>query len=266
MHRVRPGGTPRQDLPLGGRDLDTSKPAAILMENYSKRELERLRELRHPPYFYFYQQAQGRNTAIQIEPTDFSLLDRRNSQGPYVVSIDAALRDTGSFNVAQEVWDVATRPLHLRTQLRAQCGFASFEMYAGLIISISTVDPGENANGPALISRLRVEFPSIISSRSNLTDRKPSDSPVTAKQSQQARFLCRLPRVVGCDYIFEFVHHPSVEAIRSTPRRFWIGNQKNTTSRPDAALLVRPAFWLRRCSCCDRIVRSLRKLPASSAP
>ena len=56
----------------------TREKGHILLENYSKRDLKKLRELQHPPYFYFYQQAQGLDTEMAIKETHFRLLDRRN--------------------------------------------------------------------------------------------------------------------------------------------------------------------------------------------
>jgi phage terminase large subunit-like protein len=182
----------------------------VLLENYSKRDLEKARELQHPPYFYFYQQAQGRNAVIQIEPTHFALRDRRNSDGPYVLSIDAALGEAGSFNVAQ-VWDVATRPLHLRKQFRDQCGFAAFEIAVTKLIS--RFRPGailvENAaNGPALISRLRERFPSA-----NFVEIDPHGSKAGRLARHREAIAAGAISLQATepwldDYIFEFVHHP----------------------------------------------------------
>jgi phage terminase large subunit-like protein len=188
----------------------TREAGHILLENYSKRELEEARELQVPPYFYFCQQAQGRNTVAAIKETHFNLADRRNSNGPFVISIDAAQGELGSFNVAQ-VWDVATRPLHLRTQFRAQCGFATFEIAVAKLIT--RFRPGavlvENAaNGPALISRLRDRFPSA------------NFIPIDPQGSKAERLTRHRKAIVAGaislqvteswldDYTLEFVHHP----------------------------------------------------------
>jgi len=141
----------------------TRKKGHVLFENYSERELEKLRELQHPPYFYFYQQAQGWDTETAIKETHFRLLNRRSSSGPVVISIDTAQGDSGSFNVAQ-VWDVGAHPLHLRDQFREQCSFATFEYAVTKLIT--NFRPGavlvENAsNGAALISRLLERYPSM---------------------------------------------------------------------------------------------------------
>ena len=188
----------------------TREKGHVLLENYSERELEKLRELQHPPYFYFYQQAQGRDTETTIKETHFKL-DRRNNSGPFVISIDTAQGDSGSFNVSQ-VWDVGAQPLHLRTQFRDQCSFATFEIAVTKLIS--KFRPGavlvENAsNGPALISRLRERFPSV-----NFVPINP--------QGSKAERLARHRKAIAAgavslqanepwhdDYIFEFVYHPN---------------------------------------------------------
>jgi phage terminase large subunit-like protein len=192
-------------------DETWTRPAGhVLLENYSERELEKLRELQHPPYFYFHQQGQGRNTVTRIEQAHFNLLDRRNSQGPFVLSIDAAQGETGSFNVAQ-VWDLGTRPLHLRKQIRARCGFAAFEIEVTKLIQLFR--PGailvENAaNGPALISRLRGRFPcanfdAIVPHGSKAERLAPHRKAIAAGAISLQATESWLD-----DYIFEFVHYP----------------------------------------------------------
>jgi phage terminase large subunit-like protein len=199
-------------------DETWTRPAGhVLLENYSKRELEKARELQHPAFFYFYQQAQGRNAVTQIVPTNFRLLDRRRSDGPFVISIDAAQGDTASFNVAQ-VWDVSTRPLHLRKQFHAQCGFADFENAVKKLIS--RFRPGailveKGANGPALISRLRLRFP--------YANFVAIEQPHESKAERLARH--RTAIAAGAislqvtepwldDFILEFVHHPKLGSDR----------------------------------------------------
>jgi phage terminase large subunit-like protein len=140
----------------------TREVGHVLLENYSMEHLEKLRGLQTPPYFYFYQQGLGRSVVNHLKLTDFRLRDRRSSRGPFVISVDAAQTDNGSFNVAQ-VWDVAALPWHLRTQFRAQCGFFEFEKEVKRLIR--RFRPGailvENAaNGPALVSDLRERLPS----------------------------------------------------------------------------------------------------------
>jgi phage terminase large subunit-like protein len=188
----------------------TREKGHVLLENFSTRELEKLRELQHPPYFYFYQQAQGLDMETAIKETHFRLLDRRNSSGTFVISIDTAQGDSGSFNVAQ-VWDVGDHPLHLRTQFREQCSFATFEYAVTKLIT--KFRPGavlvENAsNGAALISRLLECFPSM-----NFVPINPHGS--------KAERLARHRKTIAAgaislqvnqpwldDYIFEFVYHP----------------------------------------------------------
>jgi len=193
-------------------DETWTRPAGhVLLENYSQRDLEKARRLLHPPAFYFYQQAQGTNRTIPIEATAFALLDRRRSDGPFVISIDAAQGDTASFNVAQ-VWDVSTRPLHLRRQFHAQCEFSTFQIAVKKLIS--EFRPGAilveaAANGSALISQLRLRFP-----YANYVEiEKPHES--------KAERLARHRKAIAAgaislqvteswldDFILEFVRHP----------------------------------------------------------
>jgi phage terminase large subunit-like protein len=188
----------------------TREKGHVLLENISARELKKLRELQHPPYFYFCQQAQGLDTDTAIKETHFRLLDRRNSSGPCVISVDTAQGDSGSFNVAQ-VWDVGGSTLHLRDQFREQCSFATFEHAVAKLIS--KFRPGavlvENAStGPALISELLKRYPSI-----NYVPINP--------QGSKAERLARHRKAIAAgaislqvnkpwldDYIFEFVYHP----------------------------------------------------------
>jgi hypothetical protein len=72
----------------------TREKGHVLLENISTRELKKLRELQHPPYFYFCQQAQGLDTETAIKQTHFRLLNRRNNSGPFVISIDTAQGDS----------------------------------------------------------------------------------------------------------------------------------------------------------------------------
>ena len=132
----------------------------ILVDSYSKREIERAKKSQHPPYFYFYQQGQGNNRRAAIPPTAFPLVTKRPGAGTHVISIDAAQRDDGSFNVAQ-VWNVAARPLHLQEQFRAQCGFVELEIAVTKLImrfSPQAVVIENAANGTALLARLKVRF------------------------------------------------------------------------------------------------------------
>jgi len=188
----------------------TREKGHVLLENISTRELEKLRELQHPPYFYFYQQAQGLDTETAIKETHFRLLNRRNSTGPIVISIDTAQGDSGSFNVAQ-VWDVGAHPLHLQDQFREQCSFATFEYAVAKLIS--KFRPGavlvENAsNGAALISRLLETF------------RSTNFVPINPKGSKAER-LARHRKAIAAGaislqvnkpwhdvYILELVNHP----------------------------------------------------------
>jgi phage terminase large subunit-like protein len=188
----------------------TREKGHVLLENISTRELEKFRELQHPPYFYFYQQAQGLDTETAIKETHFRLLDRRNSSGPFVISIDTALGDSGSFNVAQ-VWDVSAHPLHLRDQFRDQCSFATFERAVAKLIG--KFRPGavlvENAsNGQALISRLLETYPSMNFVLINPTGSK-AERLARHRKAIAAGAISLQVKMPWIDvYIRELVNHP----------------------------------------------------------
>ena len=188
----------------------TREKGHVLLENISTRELKKLRELQHPPYFYFCQQAQGLDTETAIKQTHFRLLNRRNNSGPFVISIDTAQGDSGSFNVAQ-VWDVGAPPLHLRDQFREQCSFATFEhAVAKLIMKFR---PGavlvENAsNGHALISRLLESFPSMNFVPINPKGSKAERLARHRKAIAAGAISLQIKEPWNDVYIFEFVNHP----------------------------------------------------------
>lgn len=247
-------------------DKTWTRPAGhVLLENYSKRDLEKARTVQDPPYFYFYQQAQGRNAITPIKETDFNLLDRRNSEGPYVLSIDAAQGEAGSFNVAQ-VWDVGTRPLHLRRQFREQCGFADFERAVRKLFTRfrpSAILVENAANGPALISRLRDRFSSL-----NFVEIDPHGS--------KAERLARHRKTIAAgvislqateawldDYISEFVHHPKLgsDQVDATTQLLDWAPEKHRLA-PSGPLFAGPAGVY--ASSMRRIVIDNRPRPASS--
>jgi phage terminase large subunit-like protein len=189
----------------------TREKGHVLLENISTRELKKLRELQHPPYFYFCQQAQGLDTETAIKETHFRLLDRRSSSGPFVISIDTAQGDSGSFNVAQ-VWDVGAPPLHLLDQFRDQCSFATFEIAVTKLIS--KFRPGavlvENAsNGAALISRLLEKFPSMNFVPINPRGSKAERLARHRKAIAAGAISLQVNKTWLDDYIFEFVYHPT---------------------------------------------------------
>jgi hypothetical protein len=183
----------------------------VLTENYSESDLERLRSLQHPPFYYFFQQGQGRNAVIPITEAHFRLIDRRNSQGPFVISIDAALGEMGSFNVAQ-VWDVSTQPLHLRRQFRAQCSYVAFALEVRKLITRfrpAAVLVEKAANGFALVSQLRDRFPLI---------RFVEIQPVGSKSERLSRHRKAIAEGAISlqaedwydDFILEFMRHPAL--------------------------------------------------------
>jgi phage terminase large subunit-like protein len=192
----------------------TREKGHVLMENYSKEQLKAARETKVPDPHYFYQQGQGRIKSVQIRETDFKLCDKRNSQGPFVISIDAAQSDTGSYNVAQ-VWDVGAEPWHLRTQFREQCGFHEFAMATKKLIT--RWRPGailvENAaNGPALIDTLRQKLPSA-----NFIPIDPNGSKGARLERHRKAIVAGLISIQETErwvdsYVLEFVHHPNRES------------------------------------------------------
>ena len=242
----------------------TRSKGHVLMENYSKRDLEEALQLQYPPYYYFYDQAQGKNTVTAIEETHFKPRDRRSSQGPFVISIDTAQGNSGSFNVAQ-VWDVATKPLHLRRQVRERCSFATFELEVSKLIM--RYRPGavlvENAsNGPALISSLRERFPFI------------NFVPINPKASKAERLTRHRNSIAAGaislqankswidDYIFEFVYHPkrgSDQVDATTQFLDWIAENHQSLRRA-LSMLAPLALTVRRFGV---VMLSLRKLPVS---
>jgi phage terminase large subunit-like protein len=188
----------------------TREKGHVLLENISTRELKKLRELQHPPYFYFCQQAQGLDTETAIKETHFRLLDRRNSSGPFVISIDTAQGDSGSFNVAQ-VWDVGAHPLHLRDQFREQCSSATFEHAVTKLISLfrpAAVLVENASNGPALISRLLEKFPSMNFVPINPQGSKAERLARHRKAIAAGAISLQVKQTWLDDYIFEFVYHP----------------------------------------------------------
>jgi hypothetical protein len=201
---------PRAKTYRWGSETWTRPAGHVLLDNYSKRDLEKARQLQTPPYHYFYQQAQGPNTVAAIEETHFQLLDRRTFTGPFVISIDTAQGDTGSFNVAQ-VWDVGAAPLHLRNQFREQCSFAKFEYEVAKLISkypTSAVLVETASTGHALISKLRVKFPTV-----NFVPITPHGSKAERLARHRKAIIAgaislQVRRPWSDEYIYEFVFHP----------------------------------------------------------
>ena len=209
-HLAFPLEAPRTKTYRRGDKSWTRNSGHLLMENYSQKELKQARQLRNPPYFYFYQQGVGRDAGIQLKLTDFRLRDRRTNEGPFVISIDAAQGDAGSFNVAQ-VWDVAAPSFHLRKQFCEQCGPVEFERAVAKLIK--RFRPGailvENAaNGPALVAHLTERLPKanfiMINPQGSKTERLARHCKAIAAGAislQQTELWID-------DYISEFLRHP----------------------------------------------------------
>lgn len=153
--------TRRRVFPLNNGKIWIREPGDVLMSSYSADDIRKARKSEAPPFHYFYQQGEGVDQRKTIPEWAFRLASRKTFAGPFVVSIDTAQKDTGSFNVIQ-LWDVFQKPYHLRKQFREQCSFLTLEKEAKKLISKflpSAILIEDTANGTALLSRLKQHFP-----------------------------------------------------------------------------------------------------------
>ena len=185
----------------------------LIPSQYSKKEIERAKRTEKPPFFWFYQQGQGKNKLAPFKFAHFKLTNEVQFIGPAVVSIDTAARktSTSSFNVVQ-VWRQTTNGYHLLDQFRAQCSYIDLEDAARRLIRRyrpAAVLIENTANGGPLLSRLTKRLPKL-----QMHAIEPKESK-TVRLDRHRKTICSGKISVQPDsefaaaFIEEFVDHPN---------------------------------------------------------
>lgn len=165
-----------QDYTMESGRVWHRKKGELLTNSFSAKRIEKLKKLKKPSFYYYYQQAVGRQIVQKIQAEHFPLIESRMADGPFVLSIDTAQTDgeASSFNVVQ-AWQKLPGSYHLFTQFRARCGFAEtqaaaksfIEKFQPAAILIETA-----TNGQALLAVLERRYPNFNFVRVQPTDSK----------------------------------------------------------------------------------------------